>query len=165
MSLALSQRGAPVCQARLPAAGGASVEALAWAGGRLFSTGLHGHLLEHGGHGLEATASTAVTGGAAWCLSADPARCRLAAGTEDGQVVIHTVTDRGLVFDCRLSKQVSLCDVCYRGDCPNRSVCMTCAIGDCPNRSVGVRCDVGDCPNRSVCVTCAGETVQTGQSV
>lgn len=98
VSCALSQSGAPVCQARLPPAGGASVEALAWSGGRLFSTGLHGHVLEHGGHGLEATASTSVTGDAAWCL---------AAGTEDGQVVLHSVTQQGLVFDRRLTKQVS----------------------------------------------------------
>ena len=66
VSCALSQSGAPVCQARLPPAGGAGVEALAWSGGRLFSTGLHGHVLEHGGHGLEATASTSMTGDAAW---------------------------------------------------------------------------------------------------
>ena len=107
VSCALSQRGAPVCQARLPPAGGASVEALAWSGGRLFSTGLHGHVLEHGGDGLEATASTSVTGGAAWCLAAERAGRRLAAGTEDGQVVIHSVTPQGLVFDRRLAKQVS----------------------------------------------------------
>ena len=108
MTCALSQRGAPVCQARLPAAGGASVEALAWSGGRLFSTGLHGHILEHSGPGLEATASASVTGGAGWCLAAEPAGRRLATGTEDGQVVLHTVTDRGLVFDRRLTKQVGL---------------------------------------------------------
>ncbi|XP_043218168.1 U3 small nucleolar RNA-associated protein 4 homolog [Amphibalanus amphitrite] len=101
----LSRRGAPVCQARLPPAGGASVEALAWAAGRLFSTGLHGHVLEHGGHGLEATASTSVSGTAAWCLAADPAGCRLAAGTEDGQVIVHAVTDEGLVFERRMAKQ------------------------------------------------------------
>ncbi|KAF0287174.1 U3 small nucleolar RNA-associated protein 4 [Amphibalanus amphitrite] len=101
----LARRGAPVCQARLPPAGGASVEALAWAAGRLFSTGLHGHVLEHGGHGLEATASTSVSGTAAWCLAADPAGCRLAAGTEDGQVIVHAVTDEGLVFERRMAKQ------------------------------------------------------------
>ncbi|XP_037071178.1 U3 small nucleolar RNA-associated protein 4 homolog [Pollicipes pollicipes] len=102
---ALALRGAPVLQARLPAAPGASVEALAWCAGRLFSTGLHGHLLEHGGHGLEATASTAVSGGAAWCMAAEPSRHQLAAGTEDGQVVLHRLGDEGLVFERKLTKQ------------------------------------------------------------
>lgn len=84
-----------------------SVEAVAWHDGRLFSTGLHGRIVEYDLLSFEQKYSIAVTSGAAWCLAEDRQKTRLAAGTEEGRVCIYEVTEDGLDFQKMLNKQES----------------------------------------------------------
>ncbi|XP_075533043.1 U3 small nucleolar RNA-associated protein 4 homolog [Dermacentor variabilis] len=84
-----------------------SVEAAAWHNGRLFTTGLHGRIVEYDLVSFEQKYSVAVTSGAAWCLAEDCQKTRLAAGTEDGRVCIYEVTEDSLNFHKMLNKQES----------------------------------------------------------
>uniref|UniRef100_A0A131Z3W4 U3 small nucleolar RNA-associated protein 4 n=1 Tax=Rhipicephalus appendiculatus TaxID=34631 RepID=A0A131Z3W4_RHIAP len=84
-----------------------SVEAAVWHNGRLFTTGLHGRIVEYDLVSFEQKYSIAVTSGAAWCLAEDRQKTRLAVGTEDGRVCIYEVTEDGLNFQKMLNKQES----------------------------------------------------------
>ena len=48
---------------------GGSVEALVWSKGRLFSTGIHGFILEYDLVALSLKGSYPVTSGCGWCLA------------------------------------------------------------------------------------------------
>uniref|UniRef100_A0A1E1XBQ2 Putative u3 small nucleolar rna-associated protein 4 n=1 Tax=Amblyomma aureolatum TaxID=187763 RepID=A0A1E1XBQ2_9ACAR len=80
-----------------------SVEAAVWLKGRLFTTGLHGRIVEYDLATLEQKYSVAVTSGAAWCLAVDHQKTRLAAGTEEC-VCIYEITEDGLNFCKTLNK-------------------------------------------------------------
>lgn len=56
----------------------ASIEALVWSKGRLFSTGLHGFIVEYDLVALSPKASYAVTSGSAWCLAVNKKHTHLA---------------------------------------------------------------------------------------
>jgi U3 small nucleolar RNA-associated protein 4 len=85
-----------------------SVESLCWAGqkeDRLFSTGLHGLVLEHDLSAHCTKHQFAVTSGPAWCMQYHKGRNRIAVGTEEGYVCLFEVTEDGLLYDKVLDKQ------------------------------------------------------------
>ncbi|XP_011310625.1 cirhin [Fopius arisanus] len=83
-----------------------SIESLLWIGRhRLISTGLLGFITEYDLISAKAKYSTAVTGGAAWCLDVNPLRTRIAVGTEDGYVNTFTITQDGLLYEKIFDKQ------------------------------------------------------------
>ncbi len=99
---------AALLQRWLPGNSESSVESLCWAGDagdRLFSTGLHGLVLEHSLDALCTKSQFAVTSGPAWCMEYHAGRNRIAVGTEEGYVCLFEVTDDGLQYDCVLDKQ------------------------------------------------------------
>ncbi|TRY62961.1 hypothetical protein TCAL_04923 [Tigriopus californicus] len=84
----------------------ASIEALSWAGpdqDRLFSTGLHGLVLEYDLVRLATKHQSAVTSGPAWCMGVHGDR--LAVGTEEGYVCLFRISSDGLDYDKVLDKQ------------------------------------------------------------
>jgi len=84
---------------------------------RLFSTGLHGLVIEHDLDHVDSPAGTgeganqnrqrvwAVTSGPAWCMKFNRRSGRLAVGTEEGYVCLYSVVDDGLDFVKVLDKQ------------------------------------------------------------
>ncbi|XP_015588039.1 U3 small nucleolar RNA-associated protein 4 homolog [Cephus cinctus] len=82
-----------------------SVEAVLWVDLRLFSTGLHGMVMEHDLTSLGVKYETVVTGGAAWCMDVNKEKTRLAIGTEDGYVNTFTVTSDSLLYERIFDKQ------------------------------------------------------------
>uniref|UniRef100_G3MTN6 Uncharacterized protein n=1 Tax=Amblyomma maculatum TaxID=34609 RepID=G3MTN6_AMBMU len=80
-----------------------SVEAAVWVRGRLFTTGLHGRIVEYNLATLDQKYSVAVTSGAAWCLAVDHQKTKLAAGTEEC-VCIYEITEDSLDFCKTLNK-------------------------------------------------------------
>lgn len=118
--------GAPACLCRLPSPpseGGDSVEALVWCGSRLYSAGLHGHVVRRHGSSLRPISATCAAGSALWSLAVDGPRRRLACGSEDGCVSVYQCADdtpegdREVVFCKRLAKQERrvLC-ICWSED-------------------------------------------------
>lgn len=97
--------GNPILERWIPGNSESSVEALAWAGERLFSTGLHGLVLEHDLQSLSTRNQFAVTSGPAWCMEYNDASNRIAVGTEEGFVCLFQVTEEGLVYDKVMDKQ------------------------------------------------------------
>lgn len=81
-----------------------SVESVVWHKGRLFTSGLHGCIVEYDLVSLEQKYTVNLTTGAAWCMAQDHQKTRLAAGTEDGCVTIYKVTDDGVEFVRNLNK-------------------------------------------------------------
>ena len=81
------------------------MEALAWAGDRLFSTGLHGLVLEYDLERLNTRAEFAVTSGPSWCMAYHAESNRLAVGTEEGYVCLFQVEPNGLTYEKVLDKQ------------------------------------------------------------
>ena len=82
-----------------------SVESLAWAGGRLFSCGLHGQVVEYDLDTRREARRYPVTSGPAWCTAVDRGCSRLAVGTEDGFVCLFAVTAEGLEYERVLDRQ------------------------------------------------------------
>jgi hypothetical protein len=68
----------PHIEKLIPGSSEGSVEALVWSKGRLFSTGLHGFVVEYNLVELSPKASYAVTSGSAWCLAVSKAHTHLA---------------------------------------------------------------------------------------
>ena len=62
----------------IPGSTEGSVEALVWSKGKLFSTGLHGFVVEYDLIALSPKASYAVTSGSAWCLAVNKQHTHLA---------------------------------------------------------------------------------------
>jgi len=103
---------AVLAERRVPPAGAeASIEALCWAGWRLFAATTQGLVLELCTQTLRARRQHAVTAGAAWCMSYHPGSRRLAVGTEEGYVCLVEVVpeeedeELGLRHDRVLDKQ------------------------------------------------------------
>ena len=68
----------PHIEKLIPGSTEGSIEALVWSKGRLFSTGLHGFVVEYDLVALSPKASYAVTSGSAWCLAVNKAHTHLA---------------------------------------------------------------------------------------
>lgn len=83
---------APHLQQTIVGAPDASIEAIAWAGNRLFSTGLTGELVEWDLQLLQAKRKLLLTGNAAWCLAVDRQNTNIAIGTESGYINLYDVS-------------------------------------------------------------------------
>jgi len=98
-------KAAPFLSRLIPGNSESSIESLAWAGGRLFSCGLHGLVIEYDLNRLCAKSHHSVTSGPAWCISIDRTNSKMAVGTEEGFVCLFTITDDGLEYLKVLDKQ------------------------------------------------------------
>lgn len=81
-----------------------SVESVVWHKGRMFTSGLHGRIVEYDLVSLQPKYSVTVASGAAWCMGQDYQKTRLAVGTERGCIAIYNVTDDGIDFVKNLNK-------------------------------------------------------------
>ena len=68
----------PHIERQIPGSAEGSVEAVVWSKGKLFSTGLHGFIVEYDLVTLSPKASYAVTSGSAWCLAVNKQHTLLA---------------------------------------------------------------------------------------
>ncbi|XP_060075369.1 U3 small nucleolar RNA-associated protein 4 homolog [Ylistrum balloti] len=91
----------------IPGVEGKSVEALCWQGERLFTAGLDGYITEFDLLRLQPKAIATSNAGPIWCLTSDPTGKLLAAGTEDGCVVIFDTENNSLEFKRSFDKQES----------------------------------------------------------
>lgn len=91
------------------------MEALAWAGDRLFSVGLAGTLVEWDLRLLAVKNTILVTGNAAWALDVSKDEKRLAVGTEGGYINIYCVENNEINYEKILDKQEGRI-VCIRFD-------------------------------------------------
>lgn len=82
-----------------------SVESLLWIGPRLFSTGLHGAVVEYDLRMLGIKHRVMVVGGTAWCMDVNREKTCLAVGTEDGYVNTFTVHQDKLIYERLFDKQ------------------------------------------------------------
>jgi len=82
-----------------------SIEALAWSKGRLFSTGLHGYIIEYDLIALTPKASYTAHSGSAWCLAINKQQTLLAVGTEEGCVSLFEIHEEKLEFSRLFDKQ------------------------------------------------------------
>ncbi|XP_065343715.1 U3 small nucleolar RNA-associated protein 4 homolog isoform X1 [Cloeon dipterum] len=82
-----------------------SNEGLAWYKGRLFSCGIHGHLVEYDIEAEKIKKWTPVPGGIKWCLAIDQATGRIAVGSEDGFVIIMQIYDYEIELEKILDRQ------------------------------------------------------------
>ncbi len=74
----------------IPGSTEGSIEALVWSKGKLFSTGLHGFVVQYDLITLSPKASYAVTSGSAWCLAVNKEHTHLAASLT---IYSHIKTD------------------------------------------------------------------------
>ncbi|EFX86991.1 hypothetical protein DAPPUDRAFT_97204 [Daphnia pulex] len=95
----------PHIEKLIPGSPEGSIEALVWSKGRLFSTGLHGFVVEYDLVALSPKASYAVTSGSAWCLAVNKAHTHLAAGSEEGYVCLFEIFEEGLMYYKVFDKQ------------------------------------------------------------
>ncbi|XP_013420051.1 U3 small nucleolar RNA-associated protein 4 homolog [Lingula anatina] len=82
-----------------------SVEALVWCQQRLFSGGLQGDITEYDLMQLSHKGTHPSNAGAVWCLVANSKQTHIAAGTEEGCIVIFELTEEGLIYDKALDRQ------------------------------------------------------------
>lgn len=81
-----------------------SVESLLWIDSRLFSTGLHGAVVEYDLTILGIKHEIMVVGGVAWCMDVNHEKSRLAVGTENGYINIFIVEEQ-LIYERIFDKQ------------------------------------------------------------
>ncbi|XP_053402678.1 U3 small nucleolar RNA-associated protein 4 homolog [Mercenaria mercenaria] len=95
-----------------------SIEDLVWQGTRLFSAGLDGHIREVDLVRLNIKKSCPSNAGPVWCLTSNSAGTRLAAGTEDGCVVLLDTEYNALEYLSRFDSQESriLCISWHSGE-------------------------------------------------
>ncbi|XP_069113108.1 U3 small nucleolar RNA-associated protein 4 homolog [Argopecten irradians] len=91
----------------IPGVEGKSIEALCWQGERLFTAGLDGYITEFDLLRLQPKAIATSNAGPIWCLTSDPTGKFLAAGTEDGCVVIFDTENNTLESKKAFDKQES----------------------------------------------------------
>ncbi|KAK3086816.1 hypothetical protein FSP39_023935 [Pinctada imbricata] len=75
-----------------------SVEAVCWQEGRLFSAGLDGDVEEYDLQKLQSKTSASSNAGPLWCVASDSAGKYLAAGAEDGCVVLFDTDYNSLQY-------------------------------------------------------------------
>lgn len=95
-----------------------SIEDLVWQGTRLFTAGLDGHIREIDLVKLNTKKSCHSNAGPVWCLASNSAGTRLAAGTEDGCVVLLDTEYNVLEYLTRFDSQDSriLCISWHSGE-------------------------------------------------
>ncbi|KAK2586925.1 hypothetical protein KPH14_009855 [Odynerus spinipes] len=96
---------APFVECTIPGHSENSVESILWIDSKLFSTGLHGLIIEYNLITLGIKYEVAVTGGAAWCMDVNQQKTRIAVGTEDGYINMFTVADDSLIYERIFDKQ------------------------------------------------------------
>lgn len=84
---------APYLQQTIVGSTIASIEAIAWCGNRLFSTGLTGELIEWDLRRHIAKHKLLLTGNAAWCMDINRQNTHLIAGTDSGFLNVYDVSD------------------------------------------------------------------------
>lgn len=82
-----------------------SIEGLAWCGSRLFSTGLHGLLIEYNLYKLAIEKKVFVTGEAAYCLDICEQKSLIAVGTDQGYLNIFRISEEEVMFEKFFDKQ------------------------------------------------------------
>lgn len=102
----------------IPGNQGRSVETVVWAGTRLFSAGLDSNVVEYDLIALQVKRRAASNAGPIWCLTKNEAESQLAAGTEDGCVVVLSVADDDLQYLRSFDKQEGriLCIAWHAGE-------------------------------------------------
>ncbi|XP_034103933.1 uncharacterized protein LOC117567808 [Drosophila albomicans] len=81
------------------------VEALAWAGDRLFSVDLAGKLIEWDLTLLQPRIEQSPTGNALWCLDVNSALTELAVGSEEGHINIMSIENNEINYKQLFNKQ------------------------------------------------------------
>ncbi|CAN9493131.1 unnamed protein product [Ophioblennius macclurei] len=89
----------------IPGRDGRAIEALCWAGPRLFSAGLNGEVTEYDLENLRPRYSVEAYGGPVWTLSCNPQGTLLAVGCEDGTVKMFEVLQEKIQFQRNLDRQ------------------------------------------------------------
>ncbi|KAH8300767.1 hypothetical protein KR059_006437 [Drosophila kikkawai] len=82
-----------------------AVEALAWAGNRLFSVDLSGQLIEWDLVNLKPRYEHSPTGNSLWCLDINAAETELAVGSEEGHINILSIENDELTYKSLFNKQ------------------------------------------------------------
>lgn len=82
----------------------AKLEALAWAGDRLFSVDLNGRLIEWNVRTLRTVQKQQPTGNALWCLDVNAANTQLAVGSEEGHINILNLENGELAYKSLFNK-------------------------------------------------------------
>lgn len=113
-------QNAPYMQQTIVGSPDASVEAIAWAGNRLFSTGLTGELIEWDLQTLQSKRKLLLTGNAAWCVDVNKQNTNIVIGTDSGYINVFDVSiadevNYVKVFD-RQEGKILCCKFDYSGD-------------------------------------------------
>ncbi|KAM9509198.1 U3 small nucleolar RNA-associated protein 4 homolog [Guaruba guarouba] len=82
-----------------------SVEALCWAGERLFGAGLSGEITEYDLAGLCVACSVDGCGGPIWSMAVNSSGTQLAIGCDDGSVKLFQVVPGGIQFEQNLDRR------------------------------------------------------------
>lgn len=85
-------QAAPFLQQSILASTIVSIEAIAWCGNRLFSTGLTGELIEWDLRIEQPKFKLLITGNAAWCMDINRQKTHLIAGTDSGYLNVYDVS-------------------------------------------------------------------------
>ncbi|KAH8365898.1 hypothetical protein KR093_007000, partial [Drosophila rubida] len=96
---------APHLDRVIPLTSDADVEALAWAGERLFSVDLSGKLIEWDLNTLQPRNEQSPTGNALWCLDVNSAQTELAVGSEEGHINIMSIENDEINYKTLFNKQ------------------------------------------------------------
>ncbi|KAK2841753.1 hypothetical protein Q5P01_011953 [Channa striata] len=91
----------------IPGHDGRAVEALCWAGERLFSASLNGEITEYDLENPRPRYSVVAYGGPIWTISSNSQGTLLAVGCEDGTVKIFEVLEERIQFQRNLDRQKS----------------------------------------------------------
>ncbi|KAG7473219.1 hypothetical protein MATL_G00093430 [Megalops atlanticus] len=89
----------------IPGSESRSIEAVCWAGDRLFTAGLNGEVAEYDPGSLRPKYSLDAFGGPVWTLACSPQRTHLAVGCEDGSVKLFEVLPEKIRFERNLDRQ------------------------------------------------------------
>ncbi|KAI4486585.1 hypothetical protein M0804_005955 [Polistes exclamans] len=96
---------APFIECVIPGDEDNSIESILLIGSRLFSTGLHGLVVEYNLTTLQIKYQVSVTGGAAWCMDINQQKTLIAIGTEDGYINTFHITEDTLIYERIFDKQ------------------------------------------------------------
>uniref|UniRef100_A0A8C4ZZD9 UTP4 small subunit processome component n=1 Tax=Gadus morhua TaxID=8049 RepID=A0A8C4ZZD9_GADMO len=88
----------------IPGKDGRTVEALCWAGQRLFSTGLNGEIVEYDLENLRSKYTVEAYGGPVWTISSNSQGTQLAVGCEDGTVKIFELVEDSIQFQSNFDR-------------------------------------------------------------
>ncbi|XP_069575492.1 U3 small nucleolar RNA-associated protein 4 homolog [Brachyistius frenatus] len=89
----------------IPGGAGRAVEALCWAGRRLFSAGLNGEITEYDLENQRPRYTVDAYGGPVWTLGTNDQGTQLAVGCEDGTVKMFDVLEDRIQFQKNLDRQ------------------------------------------------------------